>query len=196
MARRDSFSHSLLRFKEGYSPDLAAWIDCSLEALAREPFPPQTLLVRALHHHETSAPPPHPTSLDLLGQALASRLQTRYQPSLICKYHTTRPIKGFTRVGRAAELKDIYSVNDTGSDPHSILIFDDIYTTGATMRAILDALRPRFPDCRFSVFTLARAIFDASDSSDRPIRGRIFQLEKDMNWILADPPGATHGNFA
>ena len=79
-AGRDTFSHSLLRFKAGRQPDLDGWIDCAREALTTVTSPANishenailthdTILVRALHHDETSIPDA-PTSLDLLAQQL------------------------------------------------------------------------------------------------------------------------------
>jgi predicted amidophosphoribosyltransferase len=187
---RNTHSHSLLKFKQGQQPDLDGWIDCGVEAIATVPLPSSTVIIRALHHNETIALTERPNSLDLLGIALAARIQTRYQPSLLLKHRTTRPIAALTREDRAAELHNIYYVGEAGDAPRSILILDDILTTGTTIKAILAALLPRFPFCAFNVFTLARAMYDAGDSA-LPIRGRTYQLEPGMNWILADPSG--HG---
>src|SRR6186713_319184 len=78
-AGRDTFSHSLLKFKLGRQPDLDGWIDCALEALATIDIPAGTILVRALHHDETNIPD-IPVSLDVLASRLGRRLHIRYLP--------------------------------------------------------------------------------------------------------------------
>ncbi len=174
-AGRDIFSHSLLKFKMGLQPDLSGWIDCSLDMLASGipgagPIPGARLIpngatiVRALHHDELHAAENPPTSLDLLGRALAGRFQSHYRPSLIRKTRPARKINRLTLEQRETELKDIYIMNEPaqtdepGLSPDNpvpfVLIIDDILTTATTgVRSILTALLNRCPGASIVVFT-------------------------------------------
>jgi predicted amidophosphoribosyltransferase len=194
-AGRDTLSHSLLKFKLGRQPDLNGWIDCSLEALAAAPLLPHTTIVRALHHDETTVLPDNPASLDLLGEALASRFQSDYRSTLLHKSRLTRQIKGFSKEQRTAELRDSYYSEDFPGDG-AILILDDILTTGATVKAILAALRTRSPRSSFSVFTLARATYGARPNGAPPLKGQNYQLEQGMDWILAEDPAGYYSAYS
>jgi predicted amidophosphoribosyltransferase len=209
---RDSFSHSLLKFKESRQPDLSGWIDCTLDALATLPILPGTTILRALHHDETAIRQDKPTALDKMGKALAARFRSDYRPSLLRKYRPTREIKGFSKEQRTTELQDTYyyiedaapqfSIGDTQSpigdtqgsigDEHippgdgHFLLLDDILTTGTTIRAIIAAILLHYPKAQFSIFTLARATYDARSNSALPLKGQNYQLEQDKDWILAE----------
>src|SRR5882757_460477 len=86
----DTVSRSLLKFKRGAQPDLDNWLTRTLSCLQDKPIPlpPDTIIIRALHHKETRAAQPPVTSLDLLGQTLAGHFHFPYLPGLL---HKTRP---------------------------------------------------------------------------------------------------------
>ena len=189
-AGNDPISHSLLKFKEGQQPDLDSWIRGSLKMLAAaptpQPIPPGTLIIRALHHQETSAPSPGspsapspspgsssfpssspshpPPSLDLLGNALASHFHSHYLPGLLEKRSPCRAIKEFTRPRREEELRDLYTITPlhakTLASAPSLLIIDDVLTTGTTVKMIIETLRQATPAPRIRIFTLAKAIYN------------------------------------
>ena len=170
----DTLSRSLLKFKRGSQPDLANWIDRTLRGFleAPAPLPPNTLLIRALRHQETRPVSDPPSSLDQLGYALARQLSTAYLPHLLYKTHTTPLNQALTREERTAGLQDVYQVDPTAllttptpgsailpatpTPPTSILLLDDILTTGATILSILQPLKNAFPDCTVTIFTLAK----------------------------------------
>jgi predicted amidophosphoribosyltransferase len=212
-AGRDTLSHSLLRFKLGRQPDLSGWIDCILETLATLPILPHTTIVRALHHDETTVPPDSPASLDKLGAALAARFHSDYRPSLLRKHRPSRPIKEFSKEKRTDELRDLYYIGEPalpssqparstslasgfpihpGLPAAPILILDDILTTGATVAALLAALLPYFPHSSFTIFTLARATYEASPNESLPLKGQNYQLEQGMNWTMAEEGAAAY----
>lgn len=184
----DAVSRSLLKFKRGAQPDLDNWLDRALCFLRESPvsLPPDTIIVRALHHKETSPPQDQPTSLDLLGQALSGHFRLSYQPALLHKTRPTNTVQGLTRSQRQAELQDVYFINTNAfipapssanpstpapsapttitpapssaalTPPASILLIDDILTTGTTIRMIIQALTTSFPTCSIRIFTLAK----------------------------------------
>lgn len=134
---KDPLSRSLLRFKMTRQPDLAAWTDCAAELLTAAKIPPDTIILRALHHDETQAS--LTTALDTLCQTLAQTLQSSYQPLLLRKNTPCRPLKDLSLAEKNTELKDQYTYNPITTPP-AILIVDDIYTSGATILAILQAI--------------------------------------------------------
>ncbi len=188
-AGRDRLSRSLLDFKQGLVPDLDAWIDCMLEAGEFIPVTKDTIIIRALQHEETAATGDPPASLDLLGKALAARFDCRYQPLLLRKSRATLPCKELSRGQRVAGLRHIYSLlplpGPAASSPPFLLI-DDILTTGTTARMILEAIRQRYPESPFRVFTLAKADYNTPTPSSIDLRGRHYHLGPDTQWIVAE----------
>lgn len=189
---KDTLSRSLLKFKEGRQPDLDGWIDCSLEIFGPAPIPPDTLIVRALHHDETATTGDSPNSLDLLGQALAHHLQARYLPQLLEKSSTCRSVKGFSRIEREDELRGRYTVpppyRETLAAAPSLLIIDDILTTGTTIKMIITALRKYTQIDNFQSFTLARATLDPTDNQAASLQGQNYRLEEGTYWQVAEEP--------
>jgi predicted amidophosphoribosyltransferase len=170
-AGKNALSDSLLKFKRQIRPDLDSWIDYSLEALKHISIPPELIILRALHHDETSTLRGFPTALDILGRTLAGNLGCRYLPCLLFKTRPTISSKDLSRGQRLAELRDVYRVASTiptlptnptspGQPPPPFLLIDDILTTGTTMRMIIRALRRQFPVSPIRVFTLAKSEYD------------------------------------
>ena len=156
----DALSHSLLNFKQRIQPDLDAWIDCSVQVLGALPIPPDTIILRALRHDETTARMDFPSALDLLGNSLSTRLRCRYLPTLLTKSRPTLSGKHLTRHERRSQLQDVYKVaapTPTFPPFTPFLLIDDILTTGTTMRALISTIRHHYPDCPIKTFTLTRA---------------------------------------
>jgi predicted amidophosphoribosyltransferase len=196
-ARKDRLSLSLLKFKHGLQPDLDVWIDCAQKELDSLPWQPDTLILRALRHDETTFAPSHPTPLDLLGQALATRFHCHYQPGLLRKSRPTRPCKDLPRYQRMAELQDTYIftppslIHISPSPPSTsspILLIDDILTTGTTLRTIIRAIREHCPDSPLLAFTLAKANYNYNSTPNYPIPPQIqnYQPGQDIASTLAE----------
>ena len=187
LAGADNLSRSLLRFKEGRQPDLDAWIDCTLEMAGGIPLPPGAVILRALHHQETTARDDKPSVLDLLGQRLADHFQASYRPTLIGKKRTTSEIKSFTRTERRTELQDVYFTTPIPLPPAttSCLLIDDILTTGTTFRMIIAALHLTFPSLPVQLFTLARSDYDKTLNRSTALRGQNYQLGQ-SGWTVVE----------
>ncbi|HVS95221.1 MAG TPA: hypothetical protein VHE54_02010 [Puia sp.] len=189
----DPLSRSLMKFKRGARPDVDAWIDCALTALAalaKDRPDPDTILVRALGHGETHVSGHRPVPLDLLGDSLASQSGCRYLPGLLSKSRGTLANKGLSPRERVAQLLDVYSAAPMHSPPGpatSFLVIDDILTTGATVRAITLALSRSAPGLPIRLFTLARASQDPLPGPPEPLQGRVFRLDPLSGWQLSDP---------
>jgi hypothetical protein len=195
-AGMNTLSRSLMKFKRGAHPDLEAWIDSAREALAEKPPSGDSILLRALGHreltaHNTSSPNPHseltpqnirPSSLDLPCRTLALDFGCLYLPTLLSKTRETLSNKNLSRPEREAQLLDVYSA-DIIDAPASYLIIDDILTTGATIHAIIAALRRKSSTCPIRVFTLARASNNPLPGPIIPLHGRSFRFDPGSGWV-------------
>ncbi|GGB14886.1 ComF family protein [Puia dinghuensis] len=165
----DPVSRSLLKFKRGVQPDLDNWLSKTRCALHTKPLtlPPDTIIIRALHHKETRAAQDRPSTLDLLGQTLSGHFHFPYHPQLLHKTRPTNTVQGLTRRQRQAELQDVYQVNlpvtinittnlPAAAPPTSLLLIDDILTTGTTIRMIIKTLHSTLPNSTITIFTLAK----------------------------------------
>ncbi|HVU94894.1 MAG TPA: hypothetical protein VHE34_06695 [Puia sp.] len=153
----DTVSRSLLKFKRGAQPDLDNWIDRTLRGFRETPvtLPPDTVIIRALRHKETRPETDPPSSLDRLAQALSHQLGAPYLPHLLYKTRPTAVAQSLTRQQRTAELQNVHKIHPT-MDLTSILLLDDILTSGATILSILQTLTNTFPTCAITIFTLAK----------------------------------------
>jgi predicted amidophosphoribosyltransferase len=188
-AGHDNLSHSLLRFKKGRHPDLEGWLDCSLELFAQVPIPPGATIIRALHHHETTVSST-PSPLDNLGEQLAYRFQHHYHPRLLQKTLPNQPVKLFSRPRREEELQGLYRIDPTYNTllpdpPGHWLIIDDVLTSGATIRAILQAICQAYPQAAITIFTLTKAT--TTLPLHPALKGQHYEFgEGDTNWTLAE----------
>jgi len=193
-AGRDTLSHSLMKFKRGEEPDLSGWIDCSLQVLG-DILPAGTTIVRALHHHEKTIGD-RPEALDHLGAALASAFHCAYRPRLLRKSRVTCEIKTLSRRQRDRELTDLYYIAPADAPAPTpvpappILLIDDVLTTATTAKKIIAVLRRHYPAAGISLFTLAKADYDARLNRSTILEGRNYRLEQGLDWVLAeeDPP--------
>ena len=209
-AGMNTLSRSLMKFKRGAHPDLEAWIDSAREALAEKPPSGDSILLRSLGHreltahntsspdpnngftaHNTSSPDPHseltpqnirPSSLDLLCRTLALDFGCQYFPTLLSKTRETLSNKNLSRPEREAHLLGVYTANIIDA-PASYLIIDDILTTGATIQAIIAALRRKSSTCPIRVFTLARASNNPLPGPIIPLHGRSFRFDPGSGWV-------------
>jgi hypothetical protein len=105
----------------------------------------KTLIVRALGHNETSVPDLGSKALDKLGLAIAERFGGTYLPSTIYKTRKTKQVKYLSKKDRVLELTDVFKISDKVdiSEFDSIIVLDDISTTGTTLKLIINLLRNR-----------------------------------------------------
>jgi len=96
----------------------------------------------------------------LLARALAPHVAGRYEPRLLRRIRRTPPQKGLTGQERWQNVKDAFRVAEGAQDRlkgKSVLLIDDVYTTGATVRACCAALRRAGAD-QIHVLVLARVV--------------------------------------
>ena len=76
----------------------------------------------------------------LLAQELAGRLSLPFRPDLLLRIRKTVPQKSLSPEARARNLRDALAVRKGAPLPASVLLVDDIFTTGSTLEASARAL--------------------------------------------------------
>ena len=183
----DRLSSSLLRFKNALPQDIYAWIDCALHELEMLAMPANSLVIRVLHSNETGVRKESNTALDQLGRAVAKKLGIHWMPELICKSRVTRKVKYLSLKERRAELKNVYALSSEyfDFDKRTVLLIDDILTTGTTVISIIRLIREYFPGSAFKVFTLARSAYDPLYNSRVQLSGEHY-LWHQQSWVAAE----------
>lgn len=81
---------------------------------------------------------------EVLGRILAKRLAMSVNIEVLKRIRKTTPqVEMKDREKRLQNMKDVFSVNNSSFDIHHshIVLFDDVFTTGATMRAAANVLK-------------------------------------------------------
>lgn len=118
------------------------------------------VVVRNLAHDQTFA-----TASDSIldfAKSVAKATGAHYCPSLIRKYKPTQALHFLNLQERQNVSKGNFYVNEETasklSSVNSVLIIDDITTTGTSIKAIAQVLKGRWPDIRIYALCLARTI--------------------------------------
>ena len=78
---------------------------------------------------------------ELLAGDIATRLALPYEPTLVRLKDTDPQTKTVSRENRRTNMEGAFAHTDTDIAGKNILLIDDIYTTGATMRECATVLR-------------------------------------------------------
>ena len=79
-----------------------------------------------------------------LAQALARRTGATFAPDWVVRTRNTPPIKAMSQRERLQNVRDAFLVPEryrAGLEGRSVVIVDDVHTTGATIHALCDELR-------------------------------------------------------
>ena len=76
---------------------------------------------------------------DLLGQRVAERMNIRYWPDALRRERDTEQQARLNVQQRADNVKDAFAAADAANQ--SVLLIDDVVTTGATLKACAEALK-------------------------------------------------------
>ncbi len=80
---------------------------------------------------------------EVLGKLLAKRLNIKLRTDLLKRIKRTVPqVEMKDRKKRLENMKDVFALNNTvAKTPENIILFDDVYTTGATLRSAANILK-------------------------------------------------------
>lgn len=77
-----------------------------------------------------------------LARFIAKKLHKPYIPDLVLRHKATRPQVGQTGASRRRNLKNAFSLNPKSNiKPTSVLLIDDVVTTGSTIREVSKLLK-------------------------------------------------------
>lgn len=85
--------------------------------------------------------------------ATADRLGVPWQTSLKCLHHS-KAQKRLSRAERFDNLREAYQATTVFKARQSVLLIDDIHTTGATMQAAAQAIKRHSPHCKLYGITV------------------------------------------
>ncbi|MBI4130222.1 ComF family protein [Candidatus Roizmanbacteria bacterium] len=94
---------------------------------------------------------------ELIGQEIAERLQLEFKPDILIRPKFKTPQAGLTRKDRLTNIKGSFTINSNEKlrMTSAILLVDDVWTTGATLREAANILK-RAGVKRVWGFTVAR----------------------------------------
>ena len=79
---------------------------------------------------------------EILGQAVAKRLKLPFKPEILKKIKETRPQAKLARSERLRQMRGTFASENTAEiEGGKFIIFDDVWTTGATMKAAAATLK-------------------------------------------------------
>ena len=153
---QDENSKLILDFKDNGS-SVSNWCNEASNA-CREAFSNTyiDIIVRVLGHDELKADFKN-LPLDELGKSIGKAINARYYPQILQKTDTNRSLKFLSRENRENELQNkyIFRAADNKGDI-SILIIDDITTTGSTISEVCRAIREKLPSASIYFFALGK----------------------------------------
>ncbi len=97
----------------------------------------------------------------LLARPLASKLQLAYAEDGLSRLRETKPQFDLPRSERWTNVSQVFAA-DASVNGLSVMIVDDIMTTGATLSSAADALKGKGAKSVYGL-TLARALFESPD---------------------------------
>ncbi len=151
----DDLSYRLHEFKERDQKAINAFTRWSIDKLSKEILDLKIdYCVRALGRSELTPSPIKP--LNQLGTRISEHFGIEFIPELIAKNRVTKHLVGLKKAEREAELEGVFYLNlDINLDGKSILLIDDIRTSGTTSKVIRETILEQFPNVKCYLFVLA-----------------------------------------
>ena len=105
----------------------------------------------------------------LLARPFSLALNVPYRPQILIRTRETRSQVGLTAVERRLNVSGAFIAHSNWAVGRSVLVVDDVTTSGSTLEACADAL---FTAGAWQVYglTLARAVFKSPLLTDQPIQ--------------------------
>jgi len=155
---KDPIKEKIFGFKNNKAKEVQQWNSVIADNLGL--LPKIDYIIRALGHDEIAL---KETALDTTGKLISELTSSKYIPELLIKNSETKKSTTMNAKERKEEISGKYSINQMNqafgklqSEKNTILIIDDVYTTGATMHEITRALRVEFPSVKIYIFSLVQ----------------------------------------
>lgn len=180
----DEIKYKLLDFKSRKTIVINEWISIVCENM--ELLPKFNFVVRALGHEEMEIIETN-TPLDELALAMTQFTKTIYLPNLLKKHSKTKKSTTLTQIERYNEIHHKYYLDNDVSTKYltkdsSILIIDDVFTSGATTNEIIRAIHHDYPHVKCYIFSLVKTSYADSSLSFKQIHNikllKTFQMLK------------------
>ena len=154
----DDVARRIIRsFKFGDSPELAPWMAAWMMRVGQEFMQPEAVIVPVPLHRNRLIHRRFNQSAELARNL--SRMGTlRYRPEILSRVRSTRQQVGLGAKERARNVQGAFHVpkaHEIEVKGSHIILVDDVYTTGATLRACARALR-RKGAAKIDCLTFAR----------------------------------------
>ena len=80
---------------------------------------------------------------ELLGRLIAENLGIGFLPDLLIRVKNTKPQMSLSKIQRKKNIKDVFTINKSLTLSHQtpIIIFDDVWTTGLTLKECTKVLK-------------------------------------------------------
>jgi len=153
---QDNISKFLLKFKDNDEEAVKRWCtkasqEC--EAIFRDKKIDS--IIRVLGHKEKKKGKTL-TPLDKLGIEISSAIECKYEPKTLTKTKINKSLKFLSKERRQNQLHGLYTYKPSGTKPKSILLIDDITTTGTTITEVCRAIQESSPNTNIYFLALAR----------------------------------------
>jgi len=150
----DEVSKKILRLKEGDATAIKTFTKWSIAELEKDELMLElNYCIRSLGRNELTADPNKP--LGKLAAGICGSIGIEYVPDLIAKRRATKHLIGMNKPAREAELDGVFYLNSKLKlNGKSILIVDDIKTSGTTTTFIRNTILTEHPKAKFYLFVL------------------------------------------
>jgi predicted amidophosphoribosyltransferase len=158
----DTLSKILLQFKDGNPIVINAFTRWSIEVLSTQIKKGEIkYCARALGSTEQSAR--EGKSLHKLAKEISNNFGIEFVPQLFTKSRVTKSLKSLNKAARREEVEGVFQIDPKIKLANSsILIVDDIRTTGTTLYAMRRAIVEKHQGVNFSMFVLAQTEDDGN----------------------------------
>lgn len=161
---------------------MKAWIACSVAELSKLFRNSNATVMHALGHQQTVSD--EENSIAKLCTRLSCEVGLQDGRHVLYKQRPTSKLSLLSMHDRFKEISGNYFLKEDLLPSHRILIIDDILTTGATMTAIIDAIRCAVSSPSIKIFTLACCDYVSLLNNEVTLAGYSYRWQLERGWFV------------